>query len=91
MRGTVSWRIAGDAVTIEIDRIVNDGAGRTGELHVTMWLTEGADPYTNGWAVARQSLAYVDGDGMLAAGASYEDIRFTTDYRRPARTTCMST
>ena len=49
--GEVSWRIADDVVAIEIDRIENNGASPTGELHVTMWLTEGADPYTNGWAV----------------------------------------
>ena len=83
MRGTVSWRIVDDVVTIEIDRIENNGASRTGELHVTMWLTEEADPYTNGWAVARQSLAYIDGAGTLDPGGRYEDIRFTTDYRRP--------
>ena len=83
MRGTVSYRIEGDAVTIGIERIENSGARRTGELHVTMWLTEGADPYTTGWGVARRSLAYLDGAGTLAPGRSYEDIRFTTDYHRP--------
>ena len=83
MQGTVSYRIADDVVTIEIDRIENKGARHTGELHVTMWLTEGADPYTDGWAVARRSLAYIDGAGTLGPGRSYQDIRFATEYRRP--------
>ena len=83
MVGTVSYRIVDDVVTIEIERIENSGAIRTGELHVTLWVTEGADPYTNGWAVARQSLAYIDGAGTLGPGWNYQDIRFTTDYRRP--------
>ena len=83
MRGTVSWRIADDAVTLEIERIENNGTSSTGELHVTMWLTEGADPYTTGWRAARQSLAYIDGAGTLGPGWSYGDIRFTTDYRAP--------
>ena len=83
MVGTVSYRIVDDVVTIEIDRIENNGVRRTGELYVTMWLTEGPDPYTTGVRVARQSLAYRDGAGTLDPGWRYDDIRFTTDYHRP--------
>ena len=83
MRGTVSYLIEGDSVTVEIERVENRGASRTGELHVTLWLTESADPYTPGRRAARRSLAYLDGAGTLAPGTRYEDIRFVADYRRP--------
>ena len=84
MEGTVAFRVDGDAVTLEVDRIVNHSDSRTtGTLHLTLWMTDGVDPYAAGHVAARVSLAELDGVGVLSPGYAYNDVRLTGDYEAP--------
>ena len=83
MGGTVAYRIDGDTVTLEVERVVNNGDATTGTLYLTLWMTADADPYTTGHQAARVSLAEWDGVGRLEPGYQYQDVRLTADYAGP--------
>ena len=82
--GTASYGIDGDWVTLGAEWIANNSdTDTTGTLHVTLWLTEGVDPYNEGHRVARASLVELDGAGRLPPGYYYYDVVITTDYEPP--------
>ena len=83
IEGTVSYRISGDQVTIEIARIANNSRRTTtGTLRVTMRLTDGPDPYGAGYNVARHRITG-DSNGRLGPREYFSDIRWTLDYEAP--------
>lgn len=85
IEGSWSYRISGDEVTVEVDRIVNySSTHTTGTLYLTLWLTSSADRYTTGHSAARVSLYALDGDGRLRPNYQYENVRLTTPYTEPA-------
>ncbi len=84
LAGTVSYLISGGEVTLEVDEIANIGRHWTsGTLHLTLWLTAGPDPFTTGYVAGRGSLAGAHGDGRLAPGQRFENVRLTMPYTRP--------
>ena len=83
LEGPVRYRIDGAQVTFQVGRIVNYNETTTGTLHLTLWLTVGADPNTSGHQAARISLAALDGVGRLDPGSRYQNVRLTTDYKEP--------
>ena len=71
-------------MTLAADRIVNRSTSRTtGTLHLTLWFTEDADPYTAGHVAARQSLAAAVGTGQLPPGGHFENVQLQTSYNLP--------
>ena len=82
--GRWSYRVSGDSVTIEVDRITNNSTSRTtGTLYLTLRYTTGSSPSSTGYTVARRSLSYINGDGRLPPGNNFNNIRLTTDFTSP--------
>ena len=78
-----SYELAGDSVTLNVDRITNNRSTTTGTLYLSLWFTIGADPYTTGHLGARVSLASDDHDGTLPPDYYYYDVSLTTDFEPP--------
>ena len=83
MEGRWSYRVSGDEVSIEIERIVNATDRTTGPLNLTLWLTTDRDPYSQGYVAARHQ--FTSGGGRLGPGESFDDVRLTMDFVRPAQ------
>lgn len=79
----VNYSINGNRVTLEVDRIENNRATETGTLYLTLWMTQGPDPFTSGYKTARASLVNHQNRGRLASGDSFSNVSLTTEYSPP--------
>ena len=83
IEGRVSYRIDGDTITVEIERIANNTASTTtGTLHVTVRMTADRDLHTRGHRVARHRITG-SSNGTLGPGQYFGDIRWTLPYQAP--------
>lgn len=83
IEGTISYRLNGDRITVEIERIANNTSNvTTGSLYVTVWMTTSPDLYTSGYQVARHRITG-SSNGQLEPGHYFSDIRWTLDYDAP--------
>ena len=87
LEGTIAYRIDGDRIAVEIERIANNTANTTtGTLYVTVQMTDDRNLYTEGYRVARHRITGTS-NGRLAPGQYFGDIRWTLDYQAPPRGT----
>ena len=83
IEGSISYRISGDRITAEIDRIANNTRNSTtGTLYLTVRMTEGSSVDGAGHNVARHRFTG-SSNGQLGPGQFFSDIRVTLDYERP--------
>ena len=83
IEGTVSFRIAGDRITVEIERIVNNTRGTTtGTLYVTVQMTTGSNLFGSGYRVARHRITG-DSNGRLEPRHYFSDIQWSLAYQAP--------
>ena len=79
----VGYRIDDGKVDLNVDRIINNKSSATGELHLTLWMTESSNPSLSGHQAARVSLATDEQDGTLASGEFLSNISVSADYEPP--------
>ena len=82
LEGTLSYRIDGDRITVEIERIANNGDATTGTLYLTVWMTASSNLFTSGYRAARHRFTG-SSDGTLEPGQYFSDVRLTLAYQRP--------
>ena len=83
IEGRVAYRISGDLITVEIERIANNTSNTTtGTLYVSVWMTTGGDPVGSGHLAARHRITG-SSNGALGPGQYFSDITWTLGYRPP--------
>ena len=83
IEGTVSFRIEGDRITVEIERIANNTRGTTtGTLYVTVQMTTGSNLFGSGYRVARHRITG-DSNGRLEPRHYFSDIQWSLAYQAP--------
>jgi len=83
IEGSISYRISGDRITAEIDRIANNTShSTTGTLYLTIRMTEGPAIDGSGHNVARHQFTG-SSNGQLGPGQFFSDISVTLDYAQP--------
>ena len=81
LEGRLTYRIDGNRITVEIERIANNTSDvTTGPLYVTVWMTAGSDLYGSGHLAARHRITG-GSDGRLGPGQFFSDMRWTLDYQ----------
>lgn len=83
IEGRVAYRIDGDLIAVEIERIVNNTIDTTtGTLYIEVWMTEGSNPVGSGHLAAQHRITG-SSNGTLGPGQYFSDIRLALDYRPP--------
>jgi len=83
LEGTLAYRIDGDRITVEIERIANNTSDTTtGTLYVTVWMTVDSNLHTRGYRVARHQITG-SSNGTLRPGQYFSDLRWTLAYQAP--------
>ena len=83
IEGRIAYRIDGDVITVEIERIANNTTDTTtGTLYVSVWMTAGSDPAGPGHLAARQQITG-SSNGTLGPGQYFSDIHWTLAYQTP--------
>ena len=83
IEGSISYRISGDRITAEVDRIANNtSTSTTGTLYLTVRMTEGSSVHGSGHNVARHQFTG-SSNGQLGPGQFFSSIGVTLDYTRP--------
>ena len=83
LEGRLAYRIAGDHITVEIERISNNTSDTTtGRLYITVWMTVDSNLRTRGYRVARLRIIG-SSDGTLKPGQYFSDLGWTLAYQAP--------
>ena len=83
IEGRIAYRINGDLITVEIERIANNTTDTTtGTLYVSVWMTAENNPVGSGHLAARHRIAG-SSNGALGPGQYFSDIRWTLVYQPP--------
>ena len=83
----MAYRIAGDRISVEIERISNNTSDTTtGRLYITVWMTVDSNLRTRGYRVARLRITG-SSDGTLKPGQYFSDLGWTLAYQAPPRGT----